>query len=78
MIVFLIQQGKLTATDTDSGTTFTIWNRWMLLQIGDGTVSKVGTYGTLTINSSTGEYTFVPNSNAINALSSNVTETFTL
>ncbi|MGD9623742.1 MAG: DUF4347 domain-containing protein [Arcobacter sp.] len=68
--------GKLTATDIDSGTTFTYGINGATLN-GDGTVSKVGTYGTLTINSSTGEYTFVPNSNAINALSSNVTETFT-
>lgn len=68
--------GKLTATDIDSGTTFTYGINGATSN-GDGTVSKVGTYGTLTINSSTGEYTFVPNSNAINALSSNVTETFT-
>ena len=68
--------GKLTATDIDSGTTFTYGINGATSN-GDGTVSKGGTYGTLTINSSTGEYTFVPNSNAINALSSNVTETFT-
>lgn len=68
--------GKLTATDIDSGTTFTYGINGATSN-GDGTVSKAGTYGTLTINSSTGEYTFVPNSNAINALSSNVTETFT-
>ncbi|TLT02521.1 DUF4347 domain-containing protein, partial [Aliarcobacter cibarius] len=68
--------GKLTATDADSGTTFTYGINGATSN-GDGTVSKAGTYGTLTINSSTGEYTFVPNSNAINALSSNVTETFT-
>ena len=48
-----------------------------LLQMVMETVSKVGTYGTLTINSSTGNIHFVPNSNAINALSLNVTETFT-
>lgn len=68
--------GKLTATDIDTGTTFTYGINGATSN-GDGTVSKAGTYGTLTINSSTGEYTFVPNSNAINALSSNVTETFT-
>ncbi|AXX95368.1 DUF4347 domain-containing protein [Arcobacter ellisii] len=68
--------GKLTATDIDSGTTFTYGINGATSN-GDGTVSKGGTYGTLIINSSTGEYTFVPNSNAINALSSNVTETFT-
>ncbi|RXJ84604.1 DUF4347 domain-containing protein [Arcobacter cloacae] len=68
--------GKLTATDIDSGTTFT-YGIDGATSNGDGTASKVGTYGTLTINSSTGEYTFVPNSNAINALASNVTESFT-
>lgn len=36
-----------------------------------GTVSKVGTYGTLTINTSTGAYTFVPNMSAIKPLNTN-------
>jgi trimeric autotransporter adhesin len=45
---------------TDNGTTF----------------SKTGTYGTLTLNKSTGSYTYAPNDAAINAVSSTTSETF--
>lgn len=46
---------------------------------GSGLVnSYVGTYGTLSITSATGAYTFVPNASAITALNANATETFTL
>ena len=38
----------------------------------------VGTYGTLVINSSTGDYQFIPNQSAITALDANTTETFIL
>ncbi|NOJ44974.1 hypothetical protein HCN50_01730 [Bradyrhizobium sp. WSM 1744] len=39
-------------------------------------VSKTGLYGTLYVNSTTGAYTFVPDSNAINALKTPTTENF--
>jgi hypothetical protein len=42
-------------------------------------VSKTGTYGVLYLESSTGKYIFVPNSNAsLNALAASGTETFTV
>jgi VCBS repeat-containing protein len=41
-------------------------------------LSKVGTYGTLLIQSSTGAYEYVPHHAAINALSANASESFTL
>jgi VCBS repeat-containing protein len=41
-------------------------------------VSKAGTYGTLYVESSTGKYVFAPNSTAINAVSANQSETFTV
>ena len=42
-------------------------------------VSKVGTNGTLYVNSSTGAYAFVPAANAVNALAAgNTSETFTV
>ena len=41
-------------------------------------VSKAGTYGTLYLNSATGEYLFMPNNIAINALSSTQSETYTV
>ncbi|MDP3227988.1 MAG: VCBS domain-containing protein [Acidovorax sp.] len=63
--------GTFTATDVDAGDTKT-WS------VNGGTV-RVGTYGTLTINASTGAYTYVVNAAAVNALpaGSNPTDVFT-
>jgi VCBS repeat-containing protein len=41
-------------------------------------VSDTGPFGTLYVNSTTGAYTFAPNSGAINALQAPTTETFTI
>jgi len=41
-------------------------------------VSKIGLYGTLYVNSTTGAYTFVPDGDAINALTTPTTESFTV
>ena len=41
-------------------------------------VSKAGPYGTLYVNSTTGAYTFVPDSDAINALTAPTTTDFTI
>ena len=41
-------------------------------------VSKTGPYGTLYVNSTTGAYTFVPDSGAINALTTTTTASFTV
>ena len=41
-------------------------------------VSKAGSHGTLYLNSKTGAYVFVPDAVAINALSANASETFTV
>lgn len=67
--------GTATATDEEGNT--------ITFSIAGGTTSgnnsiKVGTYGTLTLNSSTGAYTFTPNAGAINALDTNQTETFVI
>ena len=40
--------------------------------------SKTGLYGTLFVNSTTGAYTYVPNNDAINALTAPTTESFTV
>ena len=40
--------------------------------------SKVGTYGTLYLESSTGNYLYVPDDSAIEALFSNATDTFSV
>ncbi|BAK74308.1 DUF4347 domain-containing protein [Arcobacter sp. L] len=76
--------GTLSASDRDTGTTLTYG-------ISTGTtsgtdviggitydVSKVGTYGTLYVKSTDGSYVYVPNANAINALTSNATDSFTV
>ncbi|MCX6871230.1 MAG: Ig-like domain-containing protein, partial [Verrucomicrobia bacterium] len=68
--------GTLVGADRDSGTTLSYG-------ISGGTdstltVSKTGTYGTLTVTKASGDYTFVPNAAAINGLSANTSETFTV
>lgn len=75
--------GTLSASDRDSGTTLsygisTGTNGSTLIDTVTYTVSKAGTYGTLYVKSSDGSYVYVPNASAINALSSNATDTFTV
>ena len=73
---FSTSSGTLSAEDVDGDTlTFGISGG----SVSGSTVTKVGTYGVLRItNSSTGAYEFVPDDDAINALSSNTSETFTV
>ncbi|NBV72161.1 MAG: hypothetical protein EBR60_09015, partial [Burkholderiaceae bacterium] len=68
--------GTFSATDVDASTTLSYG-------ISGGTVSgstitKVGTYGTLSINSANGAYTYTPNNSAINALSTTASDAFTI
>lgn len=72
---FSDESGTLVASDVDSGTTFT-YDITGSTDNNDGTVSKVGSYGTLTVNKTTGAYTFAANDNAINALGESIIETF--
>ena len=72
---FTAATGTLSSSDADANTT-------PLYGIDGGTLSgatvtKVGSYGTLTLNSSTGAYTYTPDADAINALYSNASESFT-
>ena len=76
--------GTLSASDRDSGTTLTYG---ISTGVTGGTdniggiiydISKVGTYGKLYVKSSDGSYVYVPNANAINALTSNTTDIFTV
>jgi len=73
---FTATSDTLIATDPDSGTTLSYG-------LSGGTPSgselvMVGTYGTLRLNSSTGAYTYTPDAAAINALTGNATDTFTV
>jgi VCBS repeat-containing protein len=66
--------GTLVGSDLDAGTTLTYG-------ITGGTVSgttstRTSAYGTLTLNTLTRAYTYTPNATAINALSSNVSDSF--
>ncbi len=74
--VFTATSSSLSATDSDHGTIFTYGIEGGTLL--NATVTKVGTYGTLTLNTVTGAYTYTPNADAINALHANTSETFTV
>jgi VCBS repeat-containing protein len=68
--------GNINLTDPDSGTTFDI-------SIAGGTdtgthYQKVGTHGTLSINKTTGAYTYTVDNDHINSLGTNTTETFSV
>ena len=70
---FANSTGSLTASDHENNTlTFGITGQTP----SAGSVSKTGTYGTLTINTSTGAYTFAPND--YNALSANASENYSI
>ncbi|MEH2294226.1 MAG: DUF4347 domain-containing protein [Nostoc sp.] len=71
---FTAQTATLAATDPDSGQTLTYSITGGT--VNGTTVTKTGTYGTLSLNSSTGAYTFTPVDSAIEALTSNATEGF--
>ena len=70
------------ATDTFSDTTGTLSSSdvddsTFTYDFSNGDSSQTGNYGTLSIESD-GSYTYTPNDNAINATSSNVSDTFTI
>ena len=76
--VFNTVTGHLSATDPDTGAQLTYG-------VTGGTVSgtivtDIGTYGTLSLDSSTGAYTYAPNNAAINALTAgqNLSDTFAM
>ena len=71
---FSASSGRFTASDPDSGTAFTFG-----IVDGGSTASILqGDYGTLTLNPSTGTYTYTPDADAINALSANASDSFTV
>ncbi|MBN3894640.1 MAG: DUF4347 domain-containing protein [Nostoc sp. NOS(2021)] len=69
------QTGTLTATDPDGGQTLTYGITGGT--VSGTTVTKTGTYGTLSLDTSSGAYTFTPVDSAIEALTSNATDSFT-
>ncbi len=81
---FANQTGTLAGSDVDAGTTLTYGITGGATGgsdvIGSTTydISKAGTYGTLYVKSADGSYVYVPNATAINALTANATESFTV
>ena len=86
---FAVDSGTLEAVDPDDTVTFGITDGTEasgsveIDEDGNGVVSfgydvsKAGTYGTLYLDSASGEYVYVPDDAAINALTGTVTESFT-
>ena len=80
---FTATSGTLLASSPNDGATLTygISGGTAGSTVLDGVtydVSKTGPYGTLYVNSTTGAYTFVPDSGAINALTTTTTASFTV
>ena len=70
---FSLQTGTALAVDSEGAVSYGIVNG-----SDDVVIMLVGLYGTLMINTSTGAYSYEPDDEAINALVSNTSETFTL
>ncbi|NBV81647.1 MAG: hypothetical protein EBR64_08130, partial [Burkholderiaceae bacterium] len=67
--------GTFSAIDLDAGATL---NYGVSGGSGTTTITKAGTYGTFSINSASGAYTYTPNHSAINALTTTQTDAFTI
>jgi VCBS repeat-containing protein len=66
--------GKLTADDPEGQTlSFGITDG----SVANGFATRTGIYGTLTLNTTTGEYVYTPNAALINTLTTNATDAFT-
>jgi VCBS repeat-containing protein len=68
--------GSLMGTDTDGDALS--YDLADGTDTGGGTVIQIGTYGSLTVTKADGSYSFAPNSDAIEALKADTSETFTL
>ena len=68
--------GTLAGADRDAGQTLTYGISGG--SVSGGTSTKAGSYGSLSVNTTTGAYTYTPNATAINALTANTTDTFTV
>ncbi|MFC4260927.1 DUF4347 domain-containing protein [Marinobacter lacisalsi] len=73
---FVATSGQLKATDADAGTTFEFGLGGNDVTIENGLVTQTGAYGTLSVDSTTGEYTYTPDASKLNALVSDATDTF--
>ena len=76
--VFSNQSDFLSASDPDSGTQFEYGLQGGISNDGGLTYEVEGQFGTLVVNSQTGEYTYQPDSDKMNALSEAETESFSV
>ena len=74
--VFVEQGGALSGTDPEGDTL--VYGISSGVDQGNGSTSLVGLYGVLTVNHATGDYHYTPNDAAIEALGTDVSESFTL
>ena len=73
--VYLLEfNGALNATDVDTGTVFTFGITGGTLV--DGMSTKAGAFGSLTVNPSTGTYTFFPDNSGIQGIKASGGETY--
>ncbi len=76
---FAAQDGTLTAADADAGTTLTFSLAGSVASDLSGfDLMAVGTYGTLHIDSLTGDYRYVPVDSAVEALTGPATDSFSV
>lgn len=79
---FVAQTGRFVASDAESsGLTYTVNGGTATSTIIAGTSydqTRVGSYGTLFVNTASGAYTYVPNAAAVNGLTANANDTFTV
>jgi len=77
---FAVTSATMSATERDTGDTITygVMGGSADTSRSGFTHSNAGSYGTLYVNTSTGAYEYVPNDSAVEALSTQVTETFDL
>jgi hypothetical protein len=73
---FTASTGTLAGADVDASTTLTYGITGGTVSGGNSTLA--GTYGSLSVNTSTGAYTYTPSDSAINGLTANTTDTFTV
>ena len=66
--------GSIVASDVDAGE---LLSYAIVANTGPATTSKTGTYGTLSVNAQ-GHYSFAVNAQAVNALTSNASESFVI
>ncbi|WP_130469897.1 VCBS domain-containing protein [Candidatus Magnetaquicoccus inordinatus] len=71
---FTLESGNWVASDSDKGALLSYGIEGGALS--NGLVSKVGSYGTLSIDVSTGAYSYTPVASAINALTADSSESF--